>query len=365
MKPRDVRTHALFLIVMCAGLTSCDGEHDFASSLEGDLCIIPESEIVSGGPAKDGIPALTNPTLVQADAPGTEYLRDDERVIGLTSASGPVAVPIQVLWWHEIVNLELDGQSLAITHCPLTGSSLVFDRGPLGGVEFGVSGLLYQNNLIMYDRSTDESLWPQMSRGARCGTRVGLDLTMAPALEMTWEAWRDLHPDTRVVSADTGHERDYTAYPYGRYRAADNPNVFFPMPGPIDLRRLPKELVLGVPGSEGGVAYPFGELAAAGPVGAIHHEAGAATYGGRVVFWDAAGEAAGLYRRALDGQELSFGVSGGAIIDLETGSEWRIDGLATSGPLAGRRLERVAAAYVAYWFAWAAFEPNTVIWQAP
>ncbi len=329
------------------------------------MCIIPTADIHEGGPGKDGIPALTDPVLASVGEPGTDYLRDEERVIGLVATEGPVAVPLQILWWHEIVNLEVDGRDLAVTHCPLTGSSLAFDREPLGGVEFGVSGLLYQTNLIMYDRSSGESLWPQMSRGARCGPRVGFDLAMAPSVEMTWGGWRDLYPDTRVISSATGHERDYRIYPYGAYGAIDNPRLLFPLTAPIDERRPAKERVLGVPGSEGGVAYPFGELESTGPVAAIHHEADAGTYGGRVLFWDGAREAAAVYQRQLDDDYLSFGTSGGSIVDLETGSEWRIDGVAISGPLAGRALEPVAAAYVAYWFAWAAFEPNTVIWQAP
>ncbi len=136
-------------------------------------CSIPASQIFDGGPGKDGIPALTNPRLVGAGEPGTEYLRDDDRVIGVLLEGQPVAVPHNIGWWHEIVNFNLGDQRLAVTYCPLTGSSLAFDRAPIGGAELGVSGLLFQNNLIMYDRSSRESLWPQMLRGARCGPHAG------------------------------------------------------------------------------------------------------------------------------------------------------------------------------------------------
>jgi len=145
------------------------------------LCSIPENLILNGGPGKDGIPALTNPPFVAVGAPGTSYLSDDDRVVGLILGSGPVAIPLNIFWWHEIVNLDVGGPLLAITHCPLTGSSLGFDRAGVAGAEFGVSGLLFRNNLIMYDRSGDESLWPQMLRGARCGTRNGEDLSIRPA----------------------------------------------------------------------------------------------------------------------------------------------------------------------------------------
>jgi hypothetical protein len=332
------------------------------TTLSDDFCSIPQEEIFSGGPGKDGIPALTDPALVEVGDPGADYLIADERVIGLIGDGGPVAIPHQILWWHEIVNLEVDGTRLAITHCPLTGSSLVFDRSSHAGVEFGVSGLLFRNNLIMYDRSSQESLWPQMSRGARCGPRTGTQLKMAPMVEMTWEAWSAMHPDTRVVSDQTGHSRDYQLYPYGAYRRLDNNELLFPTP--IDPRRPPKEFVLGVPDEEGGVAYPFGELEKVGPVAVVEHDRAASSSEAAVVFWDLASRGAALFDRSLDGVDLTFEVSGNVIVDLQTGSEWRLDGYAVTGPHEGRRLEPVAEAYVAYWFAWAAFEPGTLVWDA-
>ena len=358
-----VRTLALGFAVLIA---ACAEALDPGTSVVDDvMCTISTAEILNGGPGKDGIPALSDPTLVSVGDPGADYLLPNERVIAIMSATGPVAVPLQIMWWHEIVNMEVDGAELAITHCPLTGSSLAFDRGPIGGVEFGVSGLLYRNNLIMYDRSTSESLWPQMSRGARCGSQVGTDLTMVPVIEMTWEGWSTLHPDTRVISSETGHTRSYEAYPYGNYRAEDNPSLLFQMSAGVDTRRPPKERVLGLPTSEGGIAYPFGELDLLGPVAAVEHPPGSDPFGPRVVFWDGAGRAAALYEAVLDGVDLSFEVSGDAIVDIATGSEWGVDGVSTSGPNAGRRLEPVADAYVAYWFAWAVFEPRTAIWPNP
>lgn len=360
MRNRAVRSAGRAITLVWAGLAAgCDESDGGVPTLTDTFCSISEAEIFSGGPAKDGIPALTNPTVVPADDPGAAYLIGSERVIGLIGEDGPIAVPLQIMWWHEIVNLELDGRRLAVTHCPLTGSSLAFDREPLAGVEFGVSGLLFRNNLIMYDRSSGESLWPQMSRGARCGPQTGTQLKMVPVVEMTWDAWRTLHPDTRVLSDQTGHSRDYTLYPYGSYRAVDNSGLLFPLT--IDERRPPKEIVLGVPDGDAGAAYPFGELERFGPVAAIEHDPGSAD---AVVFWDLESRSAALYRRSLDGADLTFEVSGDAIVDRQTGSQWTVDGFAVAGPHAGRRLEPVPEAYVAYWFAWAAFEPNTLIWNA-
>jgi hypothetical protein len=320
-------------------------------------CSIPTEQIFDGGPGKDGIPALTNPPLVDAGDPAANYLRDDDRVIGLVLDGQVIAVPHNIGWWHEIVNLELGGRKLAITYCPLTGSSLAFDRTPIGGAELGVSGLLFRNNLIMYDRSRSESLWPQMLRGARCGPRDGTELPMLAVAEMTWVGWRSLHPDTRVVSGDLRLGRNYRAYPYGDYERTNNARTLFPLR--IDSRRPPKERVLGVPVADGGIAFPFGELANAGTTAVA-----AQSVQGRfiVVFWDAAREAAVAHESRNRDRALTFAVRDGEIIDAETGSRWAVDGFATGGPLTGSRLEPVPESFVAFWFAWAAFQPATQIW---
>ena len=324
----------------------------------GTSCSINTSEIFSGGPGKDGIPALTNPTMVLPEDPGTEYLLPNDRVVGLAIGGQALAIPINILWWHEIVNFDVAGRKLAVTHCPLTGSSMVFDRALAGGAEFGVSGLLYQNNLIMYDRNTEESLWPQMARHSRCGPKDGLEQEMIPAIEMTWDGWQTLHPHTQVVSSETAFGRNYRVYPYDDYDQLNNSQVLFPM-GPLDRRRPPKERVLGVPdGENGGRAYPYGLLESLGPEAMVEGD-------GDVIFWDSQRQAAMAYSTLLDGQNLTFEFGQGQIRDTETQSVWRIDGLAVSGPMAGRRLEPVADAYVAYWFAWAAFHPQTTLWSAP
>jgi hypothetical protein len=329
-----------------------------ASGFNTAECSIPQGEIFPGGPGKDGIPALTDPEMVTAGGAWLDYLSDRSRVIGIETADGPYAVPLNILWWHEIVNLNLEGVALAVTHCPLTGSSMVFDRTAVDGAEFGVSGLLYHNNLIMYDRRSEESLWPQMARGARCGPRDGTGLPMYPAIEMEWGDWRALHPQTRVVSGRTGHPRDYTWYPYGNYDDPDNHETLFP--AKIDDRRPPKERVLGIPGAGESVAYPFGLLADHGRAGAVND-----TVDGRpvVVFWSGAGRAALPYDPVVNGRVLVFEAPGDSIVDRQTGSVWTVDGRAVAGPLAGGRLEPIADAYVAYWFAWAIFHPESRLWN--
>ena len=316
---------------------------------------------VSSGANRDGIPALTDPELVGARDRWADYLLSTDRVIGLEIDGDYIAVPHNILWWHEIVNFNDVG--LAVTYCPLTGSSMVFDRGAAGGAAFGTSGLLFKNNLVMYDRAPNgvvTSLWPQMLAVGRCGPGEGRELEMFPALEIEWEDWVALHPNTRVVSEQTGFTRTYTTYPYGNYEIESNALTLYPQEE-RDPRRPPKERVLGIPFENGGgLAFPFGALRKEGDLGAIHK-----TVDGQepiVVFWNGAASAAMAYRPSAVGQNLTFEVRDGAIVDVETESEWSIEGRALSGPLAGEKLEMIPEAYVSFWFAFSTFYENVELW---
>lgn len=326
-------------------------------------CSIPESEIFAGQ-FRDAIPALTDPDMNIFGAEGTEAFDLEDRVVGVVIDGQPVAVPLNVFWWHEIVNLNMGGETVAITHCPLTGSSLAFDRAPQGGVEFGVSGLLYRNNLMMYDRTEgSQSLWPQMSRGARCGPEEGTALQLLGAMETTLGGWRALHPNTLFVTTNTGWERDYSAegYPYGpSYAEPSSEEFLFPLPSPMDTRRPPKERALGVPAGTGGLAFPYGTLRSLGSLAVITEALDAEPF---VVLWDAEMDGAMAYRPAANGQPLTLRVSGDRFEDAETGSTWNMAGEATDGPLSGGALEPVREAYVAYWFAWPLFHPDIEIWS--
>ncbi|MCC5875695.1 MAG: DUF3179 domain-containing protein [Candidatus Sumerlaeia bacterium] len=193
--------------------------------------LIPKDQIFAGGPPKDGIPALTNPkVLPAADA---ERLQPDDRVIGVVIDGDARAYPLRILNWHEIVNDKLGDKQIAVTYCPLCDSAVVFDR-EVGSrtFEFGVSGLLYNSNVLMYDRQEtelEESLWSQMMLAAVTGPAAeeGLTLDVLPSQLVTWKSWKEVNPDTTALSFDTGYPRNYDASPYEQYFAAGR--LMFPV----------------------------------------------------------------------------------------------------------------------------------------
>lgn len=219
---------------------------------------IPVQEIRSGGPPKDGIPSLSNPRMVSA-AEAT-YLRAGDRVIGVVSDRESRAYPLAILNYHEIINDRIGELPIAVTYCPLCDSAVVFDRRtPLGEREFGVSGLLYNSNVLMYDRSdtespNTESLWSQVKGEGVSGPGASMKLNILPMELTTWAAWRNRYPNTTVVSSETGHRRNYQGSPYTRY--FKQPNLMFPVK-PISNALPLKESVLGVWDDASALAIPI------------------------------------------------------------------------------------------------------------
>ncbi len=369
------RPGRIALCAITAILHAC-GIFDSTSPFDGDgsnvppvpeesFCSIPQELIISGGVGRDGIPALRNPSLVASYHAEATYIGEADRVIGIEADGRFIAVPHNILWWHEIVNFDDFGSPFAVTYCPLTGSSMVFDRSAIDGTDLGVSGLLFHNNLMMFNRQSDgsqESLFPQMLRGARCGPLDGQPLELLPSVEMRWKAWKELHPETLVVSGIRERGGDYEFYPYADYEVIDNAQTLFPHVE-FDTRRPPKERVLGIPRDHGhGMAYPFTVLESRGDVVAVHDDVQGSPV---VVFWSTRARAAVAYEPVANGQTLTFEVRDGRFFDVETRSEWSLEGRAVAGPLDDSVLEPVAEAYVAFWFAWATFHPNTDLLSGP
>lgn len=180
--------------------------------------ILSESDLSQGCPRRDCIASLDDPNF-ESQEDADKWLNDDDLVFGIVIDGEARAYPQRILNWHEIVNDTIQGQDIAVTFCPLCGSAISFER-KVDGVTttFGVSGKLYNSNLVMYDRLED-SYWQQETGIAILGEAAQREekLKPIPMASVFWEDWRENHPETLVLSRDTGFVRDYARYPYGSY----------------------------------------------------------------------------------------------------------------------------------------------------
>ena len=327
---------------------------------------------------KDAFLPLTDPPFVGPNDAAAAYLRDDDLVLGLVINGEARAYPHNIGWQHEIVNDIVGSQPVVVSFCPLTGTSLAFNGAGEDGsrITAGVSGLLVNNNLILYDRrdSAPETLYPQMIFRGISGPRAGEDLRLLPGVETTWRYWKKIYPDTRVVGADKDlPPHYYREYPYlsnrGDYRSPDFP-PFYPLSPTWDenpTARLYsyKDLVLGVRFAAISKAYPFLNL---GEGAVINDTVDSAPI---VVVWYRREQLAISYFRDVGiGPPLTFEKVASAdpvypflLKDKETGTTWNLKGEAIAGEFKGKglRLEQVPA-HRAFWFAWATFWPNTEVY---
>ena len=204
--------------------------------------LIPQDQVFDGGPGKDGIPALLNPEHTGIDQ--ITYLSDNDLVVGFQAGDQARAYPHKILDRHEIINDELNGKNVAITYCPLTGTGIAWDRLIRNQITtFGVSGLLYNTNLILYDRLTDSN-WSQIRLDCVNGALLGDEIVTYRLVETTWKTWKEMFPNSSAVTTETGFSRNYSQYPYGDYKT-NNPKLIFP-DSPTDERLPGKERVLGL-----------------------------------------------------------------------------------------------------------------------
>jgi hypothetical protein len=326
-------------------------------------------EIQSGGPPKDGIPALDRPRFVGTEA-AADWLDPREPVIAVVHADQARAYPLQILMWHEIVNDTLGDLPIAVTFCPLCNASLVFDRRLDGRLlDFGTTGMLRKSDLVMYDRQT-ESWWQQFTGTAIIGELVGSVLAQIPAQIVAFETFRDAHPDGSVLSRDTGHSRAYGRNPYRGYDAIDNHP--FLLDDPVDPRLPAMERVLSV--SLDGIdrLYPFAlfrerplihDSVAGTPVVVMSRHGTLSALDRETIAASRAIHSANAFDRRLDGRLLAFELRDGRIVDTATGSHWNLLGEALGGPLAGARLRPLPGG-VHFAFAWLAFNPDAQIYRA-
>lgn len=280
--------------------------------------VIDAKLIEHGGPGRDGIPAIDSPDFVSAQsAEASATISDDDRVIGVAYAGISKAYPLKILDWHEVVNDRFGAERMIVTYCPLCGTGMVFKPSSAApDSTFGVSGLLYNSDVLLYDRATN-SLWSQILGRAVSGPLKGTELESLPSRHTTWRAWKAAHPTTLVLSPRTGYRRNYSVSPYLGY--ASSPRLMFTVEH-VSQQYQSKDLVLGVTVGGESKAYPLREL----------------------------------YREP-----------GSTLVDVVGGKTLTIkwseaDQTAHATDVSGRDVESV----LAYWFAWYAFHPDTAVFRA-
>ncbi|MFB6361090.1 MAG: DUF3179 domain-containing protein [Halobacteriales archaeon] len=373
----------------CVGARVGSPEAATAQSSQGTETPVPTVEEVAGtslplseealtrGAPKDAIPAIVDPAFAPdwsdleitfINRYGNEKviqprLNDEDRVIGVSRQGSARAYPLKLLNWHEVVN-DVFGGPLLVTFCPLCGSGVTAERRVQGEpTVFGVSGLLWNSDLVMYDELT-ESLWSQIAGAAVRGPMTGQRLKLVPSTITTWETWRTGHPDTQVLlpppesSTVQGDDaiRNYTRSPYALYEDSEQIGIGANEVPDSEVDLHPKTQVLGVTDGDAARAYPLEAVAEAG---IVNERVGDRPV---VVTATADDETVVGYIRTVDGSVLRFERASQTHL-LAGGSRWEIStGRAVDGPHEGTQLRSASKRGQLFWFAWLDFHPNTTVY---
>lgn len=317
-----------------SGLTTGQGQVETASQSR-VLQHEPESfvaNMMSGGPPPDGIPSVDEPKFVSA---AESELDPGDPVIGLAYEGVVRAYPQRILVYHEIVNHKVGGENLAVTYCPLTATAQAFKSGR---TTLGVSGRLVNSNLVMYDRDTG-SLWPQIGGTAVAGPRKGESLEEVNVYWTTWGSWLEKHPETEVLSTETGHFRDYNRDPYGSYNPAGgyytSSGTMFPVMHQGETYPA-KRMVIGARNSRRAAHFDLAALRQAGVQETEHF----------VAVYDGALDTGYIYEKQ---EGRSFAYADGSVVEADSGDEF------APGELPLPSLVPIEGFY----FAWIAFYPES------
>ena len=303
-----------------------------------DKALIRIEEIAWGGVGKDGIPSLDNPTMIAASE--ADYMRADDLVFGVEIAGDVRAYPLRIMGWHEMFNEIIGGVPVALAYCTLCGAGILYEtrvKGRAKPLVFGSSGFLYRSNKLMFDRQTD-TLWNQFTGRPVVGPLAGsgIELVRRPVVITTWQDWQKTHPDTRILSLGTGHQRDYrSGAVYQEYFAS--PDLMFP--ALADKRLSLKDYVFGIQQFGAAKAWP---LQAFAKRSVINDKVGNLA----VVL---VGTADSRTVRAYERGTREFRADGDGLRDAQ-GAAWKPTEAGLTGP-GGEVLPRVAG-QVSYWFAW-------------
>ncbi len=307
----NIGLKVIVVVFLMAWVGTVVAEAKNGFDLQGSL--VPVEEILRGGPPRDGIPAIDKPLFIPA---GRATVVASERVMGVFYKGIAKAYPIRILNRHEIVNDAFDQTGVVVSYCPLCGSGVVFllpqsERGNT----YGVSGLLYNSDVLLYDRES-ESLWSQLMLKAISGRRRGEKLTLLAATHTTWGQWQKRYPESVLLSEASAPDVRYDNNPYADYEKSEQ--LWFPVQHKSgDLRN--KERVLGLSINGVDKAYPHSELA----------------------------NASAEFEDVVGGKKVRV------VWSAESQSAYVLDSK-------GQQLPSVSA----YWFAWFSFHPQTQIYRA-
>ena len=367
-------TFFLTLMIPLTSLLSWQGLHFFAISNATATPARSCLDVVSGGPPKDGIPAIDHPQFVSHDefvSSFTEGYLETLEVIGVVVDGEARAYPIDIMNWHEIVNDKIKENHFSITYCPLTGSGIFYSTDSINGSTLGTTGKLYENNLVFYDRQTD-TWWGQMLNLALCGPLAGSSLEMLPVVHVSWKIWETMYPDTVVLSRNTGYDRDYDVNPYAGYDTSGS--IWFYTTYTRDLYPYglfhPKEVTHVAIRNFQPFLFPQAEIEKVSvvnipdpnnlePLATVHDRTVGFTQSFKARL--ATGEEL-LFQSYEDSEDLPSSETFGLTVfqDVETGSLWNMKGKAIDGPLKGTTLERYPS-YDVYWFSAVVHFPNALI----
>ncbi|WNF36250.1 DUF3179 domain-containing protein [Bacillaceae bacterium IKA-2] len=329
------------------------------------LPIEEQEKLLLGGPPPEGIPSIDQPSFISIEA-ADAWIEENEPVIHVEVAGEARAYPMQIMMWHEIVNDTINGIPVTVTFCPLCNSAFSFERETENDLlDFGTTGYLYNGALLMYDRQT-QSLWSHFGGNGISGIYDKHQLEIVPSTIISWSEFKKGFPTAKVLSRDTGFQRDYGNNPYVGYDDVNSPPFLFS--GKLDESFAPKERIVAVKIADQAKAYLLDDLQEKSLIEDT-----------QIVLFYSEGTASGLdqstvaggkevgstiaYFREVDGEQLNFYYQDGTFKDEQTESTWNFFGVATDGPLEGERLNAVPFKVDTFWFAWAAFEPDTEIYD--
>lgn len=317
--------------------------------------LLPISEVLDGGPGKDGIPSIDNPIFIEVSNPEVdEFISDNDLIIGIAKGNVAKAYPHYILDWHEIVNDVVDGDLVTISYCPLTGTAFGWRSFSNGSDStFGGSGLIYNSNLILYDRNTDSN-WSQLKVQCVNGSQIEDIPINVDVIETTWGTWKTLYPNTKVLSNETGFPRNYSQYPYGNYKT-NHDRFVFPV-SPMSSALPNKERIHAILNNNKSKVYEFSNF--------TNGNAIRDNFNGKEYL--IVGNEETIYSFELNISqtnltfEYDFNNSEIFFKDNEN-NKWSVFGKAVEGPRMGEKL-KVANAVMSYWFAIAAFYPDPIIY---